>query len=236
VKMQIDSAVDGLEAIRKVAVHDYDVVLMDVRMPGMDGLTAARRIHSQPRCAHLPIIALTAQVMAEERAAMRAAGMHAHLKKPIDEAALYATLMEVLAPPTDNGFSLKRLGNDPVRLQHLLNDFLRDTATTPQRLSAHVAANELTQAAALVHSIRGGAYYMEATALCAVAARFEVAARQLDIATVLATLAQFNAQLATLREFLAARLNPAAGDIPTPPRSPGTAADAAAAPASRADS
>ena len=236
VKMQIDSAADGLEAIRKVAVRDYDVVLMDVRMPGMDGLTAARRIHSQPRSANLPIIALTAQVMAEERAAMRAAGMHVHLKKPIDEAALYAALVEVLTRPADPGFSLVRLGNDPVRLQHLLGDFLRDTATTPQRLSAHVAANELTQAAALVHSIRGAAYYMEATALCAVAARFEVAARQLDIATVRAILPEFNTLLAMLREFLAARLNPAASGIPAPLRSPGTAGDAAVVPASRADS
>ena len=236
VKMQIDSAADGLEAIRKVAVHDYDVVLMDVRMPGMDGLTAAQRIRAQPRSANLPIIALTAQVMAEERAAMREAGMNVHLKKPIDEAALYAALMGVLAPPTDNGFSLARLGNDPVRLQHLLSDFLRDTATTPQRLSAHVAAHEWPQAAALVHSIRGAAYYMEATALCALAARFEVAARQLDIATLRATLPEFNTLLAALRQFLATRLNPVAGDIPTPLRSPGTAGDAAAAPASRADS
>jgi two-component system sensor histidine kinase/response regulator len=236
VKMQIDSAADGLEALRKVAVRDYDVVLMDVRMPGMDGLTAARRMRSQPRSANLPIIALTAQVMAEERAAMLETGMNAHLKKPIDEAALYGLLMTVLAPPASNGFSLARLGNDPVRLRHLLSDFLRDTATTPQRLSAHVAADEMAQAAALVHSIRGAAYYMEANSLCAVAARFEAAARQLDIATVHATVGEFNALLAALREFLAAQLNPAAGGIPTPLRSPGTGDDVAAAPAWRADS
>ncbi len=91
-------------------------------------------IRAQPEFANLPIIALTAQVLAEERAATVAAGMNAHLTKPIDEAVLYTALMDVLEAPAS--FSLKRLGTDPVRLRALLGDFLRDTAEAPRQLTA----------------------------------------------------------------------------------------------------
>ena len=169
VNMKVDSAVDGFEALRKVGEQPYDVVLMDVHMAGMDGLTAARQIRAQPRFAKLPIIALTAQVIVEERTATKAAGMNAHLSKPIDEALLYTTLMEVLG--ASGGFSLTRLGNDSVRLRQLLDDFLRDTHDAPQTLLARIEAGELQQAAAVAHSIRGAAFYMEATALCDCAGR-----------------------------------------------------------------
>jgi CheY-like chemotaxis protein len=170
----------------------------------MDGLSAARQIRARPGFARLPIIALTAQVIVEERAATLAAGMNAHLTKPIDEAVLYATLMEVLA--ASGGFSLTRLGNDPVRLQRLLGDFLNDTRDAPRTLLAQVKAGELQQAAALVHFIRGAAFYMEAAALCECAGRFEQAARLADAVAARATLDEFIALLLPLREFLSARL------------------------------
>jgi two-component system sensor histidine kinase/response regulator len=204
VNMKVDSAADGLEALRKVGEQHYDVVLMDVHMAGMDGLSAARQIRARPRLARLPIIALTAQVIVEERAATLAAGMNAHLTKPIDEALLYATLMEVLEP--SGGFSLTRLGEDPVRLQRLLSDFLADTRETPQTLRAQVEAGELTQAAARVHFIRGAAFYMEATALCECAGRFEAAARHADAAAVRASVDEFIALLLPLRAYLSTRL------------------------------
>ena len=206
VRMKVDTAADGLEALRKISAHRYDVVLMDVHMPGMDGLAAARQIRDQPRFSKLPIVALTAQVLASEREATLAAGMNAHLTKPIDEMLLYTTLMAVLQAPAE--FSLQRLGTDPVRLQAILGDFLRDTASAPETLLAHLAAGELRQAADLVHAIRGAALYMEATALCEVAARFEAAARRIDADTARATLNEFLSQLAPLRDYLSAQLRP----------------------------
>ena len=206
VQMTVESAADGAQALRKLAVRRYDAVLMDVHMPGMDGMTASRMIRAQDRLAGLPIIAVTAQVLAHHGAALLTAGMNAVLAKPIDEAVLYKTLMEVLGEPaamasvpaTDGsvapaaaGFSLERLGDDSARLQRLLRDFLLETATAPERLTAFVAANELGQAAALVHFIRGGAFYMQAPALCATAGRFETAARAGDMAAAHTALAQF---------------------------------------------
>jgi two-component system sensor histidine kinase/response regulator len=205
VQVKVDSASGGLEAIRKINERHYDAVFMDVHMPGMDGLSAARQIRAQPRFAHLPIIALTAQVLEGERDATVAAGMNAHLTKPIDEAILYRTLMGVLGESAAGGYSLTRLGDDVPRLRLLLTGFLRDTAEAPAKLNAFVAAGEFQQAAALVHFIRGAAFYMEATALCEVAGRFEIAARETDRPTARAALAEFISLLAPLREFLADR-------------------------------
>ena len=206
VQVKVDRASDGLEAIRKLSERHYDVVLMDVHMPGMDGLSASRQIRAQPRFAHLPIIALTAQVLVEERGATVAAGMDGHLTKPIDEALLYQTLLDVLEDSSAGGYSLARLGKDQPRMRLLLSGFLHDTADAPAKLNAFVAAGEWQQAASLVHFIRGAAFYMEATALCDVAGRFEIAARESDAPTARTTLEEFIALLAPLREFLTGRL------------------------------
>ena len=125
VQVQVDRASDGLEAIRRIGERRYDAVLMDVHMPGMDGLTASRRIRAEPRFAQLPIIALTAQVLVEERGATVAAGMNAHLTKPIDEALLYQTLLDVIEDAAGGSYSLARLGEDVPRLRKLLAGFPR---------------------------------------------------------------------------------------------------------------
>ena len=244
VQVKVDRAADGLEAIRKIGERHYDVVLMDVHMPGMDGLTASRRIRTESRFAHLPIIALTAQVLVEERGATVAAGMNAHLTKPIDEALLYQTLLDVIEDAVPGSYSLARLGEDVPRLQQLLSGFLRDTAEAPTKLNAWVAAGELRQAASLVHFIRGAAFYMEATALCDVAGRFEIAARETDRCKAQAMLDEFIAALAPLRGFRGGppaaaglkRISPGAAGSPSPPRSPDNEDGAAGARACRADS
>jgi len=79
----------GEEAVAAATAGGYDVVLMDVRMPGMDGLEAARRIRALPGArGRVPIIALTAQVFAEQIDACRHAGMNSHLAKPFSRGAI----------------------------------------------------------------------------------------------------------------------------------------------------
>jgi CheY-like chemotaxis protein len=76
---------DGLEALAAVQERSYDLVLMDMQMPLMDGIEAARRIRGlDTSVRNIPIVALTANVMAEEIASCREAGMNDHLAKPID--------------------------------------------------------------------------------------------------------------------------------------------------------
>ena len=90
---ETDVAADGLEAVEKAANGSYDLVLMDIQMPRMDGLSAARLIRQNPRFAQLPIIAMTAHAMPDDTAKSHAAGMQAHITKPIDPDELLATLL-----------------------------------------------------------------------------------------------------------------------------------------------
>ncbi|NVO07821.1 MAG: response regulator, partial [Rhodoferax sp.] len=80
----VDLAEDGVIAVAQAAQHPYELILMDLQMPRMDGLEATRRIRKLPEHAHTPIVAMTANAFAEDRAAAVAAGMNDHLSKPVD--------------------------------------------------------------------------------------------------------------------------------------------------------
>jgi PAS domain S-box-containing protein len=92
--VEIDTAADGAEAIEAFRRTRYDVILMDVQMPVMDGLTATRRIRATgtARSRFTPIIAMTANVLPEQIARCREAGMDDHLGKPINPGRLLETL------------------------------------------------------------------------------------------------------------------------------------------------
>ena len=104
----VEIANNGREAIEKLmpqgSESPFDVVLMDLQMPEMDGYQAAAQIRATPRLAELPIIALTAHALSEERERCLAAGMRAHISKPIDPDALYRTLLQYY-PPNNARFS-----------------------------------------------------------------------------------------------------------------------------------
>ncbi|MGN7612067.1 response regulator [Magnetococcales bacterium HHB-1] len=105
--IQTDIAYNGQEAIDKLRENPqtYDVILMDLQMPVMDGLEATRQIRKQPQFASLPIIAMTAHAMANERDRCFKIGMNAHLAKPIDPNELYTTLVQWI--PAEKKVQLK---------------------------------------------------------------------------------------------------------------------------------
>ena len=81
--LQVDSAEDGTQAVEMAAANAYDLILMDMQLPGIDGLEATRRIHALPARDAVPIVALTANVLPEDVTRCVAAGMAGHLGKPV---------------------------------------------------------------------------------------------------------------------------------------------------------
>jgi two-component system sensor histidine kinase/response regulator len=99
--MVVDVANDGAAAVERAAAANYDLVLMDVQMPLLDGLEATRRIRAMPRHAATPIIAMTANAFGDDRIACLEAGMNDHIGKPVDPDQLYDALARWLTPPDD---------------------------------------------------------------------------------------------------------------------------------------
>jgi CheY-like chemotaxis protein len=93
---EVRIAGDGVEAVKAAAEEDFDLILMDVQMPRMDGITATRRIREMegPR-SRVPIIAMTANVLAEQVREFEAVGMNGHVAKPIKQAELHAAIAAV---------------------------------------------------------------------------------------------------------------------------------------------
>ncbi|MEG2173090.1 MAG: ATP-binding protein [Desulfovibrionaceae bacterium] len=143
--IHVDVANNGQEALDMVHGNHYDIVLMDIQMPVMDGITATRALREDRQLQNLPIIAMTAHAMTGDREKSLAAGMNDYITKPISPDNVYETLRRWLpmarpvtrhtpatenpaAPPfsivgMDKDIALSRLlGNDPL-LKRLLTDF-----------------------------------------------------------------------------------------------------------------
>lgn len=98
--LRVYVANDGREAVEKVASATFDLVLMDLQMPRLDGLAATREIRALPGTAGLPVIAMTANAFEQSRAACLEAGMNDFLTKPIDISVLAIALTRWLPPAT----------------------------------------------------------------------------------------------------------------------------------------
>ena len=121
--MQVDLAEDGEQAVAKLeqaADGTYAVVLMDMMLPVLDGVSATRRLRRNPRFATLPIVAMTANTSPEDIRLCEQAGMNAHIAKPFEEAVLWRTLTRFLppAPAADSPAARPDLF-DPAVLQQL---------------------------------------------------------------------------------------------------------------------
>ncbi|MHC1713808.1 MAG: response regulator [Solidesulfovibrio sp.] len=185
----VDVAQNGREAVEMVQAAFYDVVLMDVQMPVMDGLTATRLIRTMPGGAELPIVALTAHALAEDHDRCLEAGMNDYLTKPIDPLRLLASLGQWIAPAAaaanagsavapvaerkkpatvlalDAGEALRRLGGNERLLLSVAAEFTRDYAGAAATLDQLLAAGDTAEARRLAHTLKGVAGNISAEAL-----------------------------------------------------------------------
>jgi len=96
--LQVDVAASGGEAVEQARDQGYALVLIELQMPGLDGVAATRAIRALRGCATIPIIAMTADVFELDRERCLEAGVNDHLLKPVDPERLFAVALKWLAP------------------------------------------------------------------------------------------------------------------------------------------
>lgn len=220
----VDVAQNGQVALDMLAQTPYDLVLMDMQMPVMDGLTATRHLRQNPSWAQLPVLAMTANAMSRDRDLCLEAGMNGHLAKPIDPDELFAALLQWIAPRVTGANETDRLNaelqgqpagdadnpqappppapgpsaEDALRhipgldvtaglrrvldkrpaYEGLLRKFVAGQAHAVQATRTALAAGQHAEAQRAMHTLKGTAGTIGATALAALAQRVEEAIAQ----------------------------------------------------------
>ena len=233
----VDIANNGQEALDMLgAAPDdcYSVVLMDLQMPVMDGYEATRRLRADPRFQQVPIIAMTAHAMIEERTRCLSLGMNEHLSKPIEPEELYAALARHFAgapgaadgvlPVAGDGAQgsdvpalsavagldieagMRRAGGNAGLYRKLLARFVDDFRDTPAALQAQLAGNDHEGAERLAHTLKGLAGTLGAAELQQHAATLEAATKERRNGDALAALKTTTSVLVPLLAALSTAL------------------------------
>jgi PAS domain S-box-containing protein len=194
----IDLAENGQLALDKVRSVDYDLVLMDMQMPVMDGIMATQEIRKEKRFKSLPIVAMTANAMQGDRDRCLAAGMNDHVAKPIEPEDLWKTLLKWIKPTQPKTASVKTqaaedtslpfdikgldmvnglrrvLNKKPLYLL-MLRKFVAGQKTVVAEIIKALDANDVVTAERLAHTLKGVSGNIGATALQQLAEKIETA-------------------------------------------------------------
>ena len=179
----LDTAENGIEAVEKVKANHYDLVLMDIQMPQMDGYQATRSIRTGLKHTRLPIVAMTAHAMYGDREKCLAAGMNDYISKPIDRDRLFSTIrknirlsaamdsqpslseaaqleedkpeMPFTLPGINLEDGLKRLGGSWEIFTKILKEFGKEYDGFPKLFRNVVAQENWDEATRLAHTLKG---------------------------------------------------------------------------------
>ena len=204
--IHVSIAINGRECVERVHAEPFDLVLMDIQMPVMDGITATKLIRADSRFQSLPIVAMTAHAMSEDRERSLDAGMNDHLTKPISPKVLEETLLRWMParsvpqptidteqnfgcflvrryprehlPPFDIPAALARANGKPRLLRKMLLSFRDQYKSAPSELRQKIAEGKTEEAGRLAHSLKGVAATLEAKDLANAAASIENAIRE----------------------------------------------------------
>ena len=200
----VEIANNGREAVERLSRQTpppFDVVLMDLQMPEMDGYQATAKLRSDPRLASLPIVAMTAHATVEERQSCLAAGMNDHVAKPIDPAALFETVGKFYKPADagtplglsreggssgdlpsvtglDTSDGLARVGGNEKLYRKLLRDFAAQQGRAAEQIAEALATGDAAVAERLAHTLKGVAGNLGASDLQAAAGKLERCLRE----------------------------------------------------------
>ncbi len=224
--IHVDLVENGAEAIQALRHRDYDLVLMDIQMPDMDGLETTQRIREAEtgvRNTAIPIIAMTAHAMEGDREQCIRAGMNDYLSKPVTLDALQAALEKWLPnhpapqsdppaaetddtpaetePPTfDEAVMVRRLMGDRTLVAEVIRVFLDHIPRRIGELEGCLSAKDAENALRQAHTIKGSSANVGAQALQNVAEATEKAIRNGDLAGAEARIPEFKARFARLKE------------------------------------
>jgi PAS domain S-box-containing protein len=182
---KVTLAVNGREAVVAATAHEFDVVLMDVQMPLLDGLEATRQLRraARPEQRRLPIIALTANAMKGDRDLCFAAGMDAYLSKPLDPVALRRTVLELGRRSNDHfdrAALLTRVGGDLELAFLVAKTYVESHERLLGQLTGAVAAGDGAALARAARALRGALATVAAAAALDLAQNLEHAAEALS--------------------------------------------------------
>jgi PAS domain S-box-containing protein len=190
VGLSVDTAYDGCEAVEKTGRCDYDLILMDVQMPNMDGIAATKAIRALPGAADVPIIALTANALSQDRETCLDAGMNDFVAKPVRPDQLYDVLLRWLParehrdapadepvkdadsmmqrciaalPHVDVAQGLRLVRQRMDRYLHLLALFAESHDEDAQRLDQMLASDDQAGLRQIAHALKGAAGNLGAT-------------------------------------------------------------------------
>lgn len=216
----VDIANHGEESLEMIKATNYDCVLMDVQMPIMDGYTATGQIREIERFADLPILAMTANALAEDRERAIEAGMNDHITKPISPEVLFSTLIKWIDPqstekrtetpksapvqslqddelPTElPGIDIQRgialVGGNEILFAKLLREFLIDHEDDIAKMKHAADHEDYEKGQRLAHTLKGLGGTIGAVRLSRVSEELETAFKEKSADALDSSLPEFN--------------------------------------------
>jgi CheY-like chemotaxis protein len=204
---------DGASTLERLETEVFDLILMDVQMPGMSGIETIRAIRQREALgdSRTPVIALTAQAMRGDREACLEAGMDAYLTKPLDANELDLAISEWIAisrgapgtnPPYDRNRLQRRIGNDPEVFDDLVELFERDSRSLMKTLGIELERGAGATAARAAHALKGMLLNLCAEDAAAIVKRVEGACSKGDLESAGALLPELRTAIERLRAAL----------------------------------